>query len=282
MANSTPSSENVIEITPKQSFSFELKEFVHRRELLYFFTWRNFKVRYKQTVIGAGWAVFRPLILMVVFTLAFNRVGSIDSGAENIPYPIFAYAGLMYWSYFSQTVNQVGDSLLSYQNIITKVYFPRLMVPIATTVTGLIDFFFSLIVYLVLALYYGIQPSLLAVLMLGPLLLLTSLTILGIGVFMAALNVKYRDVKQALPFFIQALLFLTPVIYPVERVPDNLQWILFLNPITGVVDTAQATMLGLRDVQWDLLGISVASCLVILAIGLNYFKLREREIDDII
>ncbi len=269
-------------ISPKQTVAFELKEFIQRKELLYFFTWRNFKIRYKQTLIGAGWAVFRPFILMVVFTLAFNRVASVESGSSDIPYPLFAYAGLMYWSYFSQTVNQVGDSLVSYQGVIQKIYFPRLMIPVSTALTGIIDFFFAILVYFGLSIFYGVSPGLLGVVLLIPMLLLSLIAVLGIGIFTASLNVKYRDVRQALPFFIQALLFLTPVVYPVELVPSNIQWILFLNPMTGVVDTIQASLLDIRDVQWSMLAISVASSLIILIIGLAYFKAKEREIADII
>lgn len=269
-------------ITPNRTVALEASEFWERRELLYFFTWRNFKVRYKQTAIGALWAMFRPLILMVVFTLTFNKVANVNTGSSEIPYPIFAYAGLMYWSYFSQTVTQVGGSLVSYQGIIQKIYFPRLMIPVSTAITGMIDFFFAAIIYIAMCFYFGVYPSILGIVMLLPMLLLAFIATLGIGLYMASLNVKYRDVGQALPFFVQAMLFLTPVVYPVELVPDSYKWVLYLNPMTGVVDTMQASLLNIRPVNYRFLSISIISSLVILFLALVYFKAKEREIADII
>lgn len=226
--------------------------------------------------------MIRPLILMVVFTFAFNNVGNVQTGSDAVPYPIFAYAGLMFWTYFAQTTTQVGGSLLTFQNIMKKIYFPRLMVPVSIAITGLIDFAFSLVIYLGLMFYYGITPEPVGLLMFLPMVLLTFIASLGVGMFMAALNIKYRDIQQVLPFFIQALLFLTPVVYPVSVVSEQWQWVLFLNPMTGVVDTMQAGLLGLRDIQWDLLAISVVSGLLILIISLVFFKAREREFADLI
>lgn len=257
-------------------------EFVKNRELLYFFTWRNFKIRYKQTLIGAGWAVFRPFALMVVFTAIFKRTGNLAPGYEDIPYPLFLYSGLLFWTYFAQTTNQVGESLLTSQNIIKKIYFPRLIAPVSVALTGLIDFFFSLIIYIGLMAYYGVVPGLSGVLLFLPMVLMSFLAVLGVGTFMTALNVRYRDVRQALPFIIQLMLFLTPVIYSVDFIPHNLQWLLFLNPMAGVVEAMKAGILGVELINWGYLGISVASTLLILFAGLSFFKSQERKVADLI
>lgn len=219
---------------------------------------------------------------MLVFTFAFNEVANVQTGNVDVPYPIFSYAGLMFWSYFAQTTNSVGSSLITYQSIMKKIYFPRLLAPISTALTGLIDFGFSLIVYFALMVYYGISPQISGLLLFVPLVALSFITVVGVGLFSASLNVKYRDVQQALPFFIQALLFLTPVVYPVSLLPDTLKWVLFLNPMTGVVDTAQAALLGLRPINFTGLAISTTSAILITILGLLFFKAREREFADLI
>ncbi|MDX1765313.1 MAG: ABC transporter permease [Candidatus Saccharimonadales bacterium] len=265
-----------------RNLGLDWREFLKNRELLYFFTWRNFKIRYKQTLIGAGWAVFRPFALMVVFTAIFQRTGNLAPGYEDIPYPLFLYSGLLFWTYFAQTTTQVGESLLTSQNIIKKIYFPRLIAPVSVAITGLIDFFFSFIIYIGLMAYYGVAPGLLGVLMFLPMVLMSFLAVMGVGSFMTALNVRYRDVRQALPFAIQLLLFLTPVIYSVDFIPQNLQWILFVNPMAGVVEAMRAGILGVEAINWGFLGISVLSLLVILIIGLAFFRSQERKVADLI
>lgn len=271
-----------IHITPTTSLALEWRELWDNRELVRYFTWRNFKIRYKQTVVGAVWAVLKPLTMMVVFTFAFNQVGSVQTGSEDVPYTIFAYAGLMFWTYFSQSVTQVGTSFVSFQNMLKKIYFPRLIIPLSIVFAGLIDFFFSLLVYVGLSWHYEIIPSTLGLVLSLPLVLLTMVTTLGVGMFAAALNVKYRDVGQILPFLVQAMLFLTPVVYPVTAVPETWQWVLFLNPMTGVVDTAQATLLNLHEVKWDLLLMSTVSAVLIFILSLAFFRSKEREFADLI
>jgi lipopolysaccharide transport system permease protein len=273
---------NKIVIEPNVSWALEWKELLSNLELLYFFSWRNFKIRYKQTVIGASWAIIRPFILMVVFTLFFNRALNVETGNTDVPYPVFSYAGLLFWNYFAQTTNQVGTSLVSYQGVINKVYFPRLIVPISTAVTGLIDFFLAFLIYVGILIYYSITPDALGILLFIPALIITFLTVVGVGSFMAALNVRYRDVAQALPFGIQVLLFLTPVIYPVGAIPEQFQWILYLNPITGVIESVRNGMLGLGDMQWGYYAISVGACITFLTIGFALFKRQERAIGDYI
>jgi lipopolysaccharide transport system permease protein len=269
-------------IQPKPKLGLEVGEIWRKRELLFYFIWRNFKIRYKQTAIGAAWALFRPLILMIVFTLLFNRAVGITSGSPDIPYPLFSYIGLLFWTYFAQTTIQVGDSMVANQNIFTKIYFPRLIIPLSATLTGLIDFFIAAIIYIGLMFYYGIFPTTAGVLLFFPMLLITFITVLGLGSLTAALNVRYRDVSQALPFIMQVLLFLTPVIYPVSSLPENLQWILFLNPITGVIEVMRATLLGLGDINIFHIAISISSSLALLIVGIRVFKREERIFADVV
>lgn len=267
-------------IKPQKKLSISLQELWAYRELFYFFTWRDIKVRYKQTAIGASWAIIQPFITMVVFTLFFNRVAGIESG--NVPYAIFSYTGLLFWLYFSTSLSQVSNSLVNNQSVITKIYFPRIIIPISSTLLGVVDFFFAGIVFIGLLFFYQVQPGLLGILLVLPMLLLTLVTSLGIGTFLGALNVKYRDVKAAIPFIVQLGLFLTPVIYPISLVPERFQWILNLNPMSGVINTMRATLLGQGSVDWMGLGISVLSATVMLIIGILYFKRTEREFADII
>jgi len=268
-------------IKPDVSWALEWSEFMKHKELLYYFTWRNFKIRYKQTIIGAGWAIFKPLILMLVFTVAFNKVAKIES-ADNIPYPVFSYAGLLFWTYFSQTANQVGTSVVSYQSIIRKIYFPRLIAPVSMAITGLIDLFFASLIYLAILFIYSQPVHLAGVLLFLPMVVFAFIAVMGIGLFMAAFNVKYRDVAQALPFFIQALLFLTPVIYPVTLVPVAYQWILFLNPIAGPIEVFRTALLGNAAIPWGNFAISATSGILFLIVGLLFFKAKEREFADFI
>lgn len=270
----------VTHIQPNPKLGLELGQIWHKRELLLFFMWRNFKIRYKQTVIGAGWALFRPLILMVVFTLFFHRAVGIGTGDNSLPYPIFSYVGLLFWTYFAQTINAVGTSMVDNQNIFKKIYFPRLIIPLSATLTGLIDFLVATLIYIALMIHYGIYPSLSGCLLFIPMLLVSMITVFGAGSLMAALNVRYRDVSQALPFLTQVLLFLTPVIYPVSIAPENWRWVLFLNPMTGVIETMRATLLGAGSVDVGHLLISVASALILLIVGIRFFKRQEKVFAD--
>lgn len=269
-------------IKPKKHLAVDWKELKVYRELFFYFAWRDVKVRYKQTAIGASWAIFQPLITMVVFTLFFNRVAGIESGSEAVPYAIFSFIGLLFWNYFSNALTRSGNSLVDNQAVVTKVYFPRLIPPVSSTIVSLIDFGFALIVYVGLMLYFQIAPTLLGLLLFVPAVLLTFVAATGPGLFLAALNVKYRDVKQIMPFIIQTGLFLTPVIYPVTSVPQQYQWILYLNPMTGVINAMRSSLLGLGSINWPLTSLSVASAVIMFIFGLYYFKAKEREFADII
>lgn len=269
-----------IVIKPQKNLTISLKELWNYRELFYFFAWRDIKVRYKQTAIGASWAIIQPFVTMVVFTLFFNKVAGIDAG--DMPYAIFSYTGLLFWSYFSTSLSQVSNSLVGNQQVITKIYFPRIIIPISSTLLGLVDFFFASIVFAGLMLYFQIVPDFLGIILIIPMLLLTLITCLGLGLFFSALNVKYRDVRAVIPFIIQLGLFLTPVIYPVTLIPEAYRWLINLNPMAGVINTMRASLIHHGTLDWVGLGISTLSALTLLFIGVFYFKRTERKFADII
>lgn len=267
-------------IRPKKILSLEdFKEIWRYKELLYFLTWRDFKVRYKQTAIGVLWAVFQPFMTMVVFTLFFGTLLKIPS--DGVPYPIFVYTGLLFWQFFSTALSETSSTLISNQAIITKVYFPRLILPISAVVTKFVDFGISAVILVGMMFYYGYVPHLSGILILPLLLVITFMAAVGGGLFLAAVNVKYRDVRYVLPYFIQILLFLTPVIYPAS-IAGKYSWLLAFNPMMGVIQSARATLLGTAPVNWVLLATSFAATAVLLVIGTIYFKKVERYFADLI
>ena len=267
-------------IKPKKTLSFrDLQEIWQYRELLYFLAWRELKVRYKQTAIGVSWALFQPFITMVIFAVFFGNLAKIPS--DNVPYPIFVFVGLLIWQFFSTALADASNSLVNGQAIITKVYFPRLLLPIATVLTKFVDFFIASIILVGLMFYYHYTPNLVGLLILPLVLLITFMGAAGAGFFLAALNVKYRDVRFVLPFFIQMMLFITPVIYPAS-IAGKYSWILAINPLTGIIKAAQAAILGNAPLNWTLLGISALACFIILVIGVVYFKKTEKFFADVI
>ena len=265
-------------IRPQGRNILSFKEIWQFRELLYFLVWRDIKVRYKQTAIGIFWAVLQPFLTMVVFTFFFNRVLGVTSG--DIPYPIFVFTGLLFWNYFSTSLQNVSNSLVANQSIITKVFFPRIIILIATTIVPIVDFFFAFLFLLGLLFFFQVQFSLLGILFILPALLLTLITVVGLGSILAIVNVKYRDVRYALPFFIQLLLFITPVIYSIDKVPANFQLLLYLNPLTGAIESVKTLLL--QQGVFPLLGtmISLSSGLALLLFGIFFFFRYEREIAD--
>ena len=271
---------NIKIIKPKKTFSLDdFKEIWRYRELLYFFTWRDFKVRYKQTAIGIAWAIFQPFTTMVVFSLFFGKFAKMPS--EGIPYPIFVYVGLLLWQFFSSSLSEASNCLIANQAIITKTYFPRLILPISAIATKFVDFFIASFILLGMMIYYQYLPNLVGLLILPLLLLITFMASVGLGLLLASINVKYRDVRYVLPFFIQILLFLTPVIYPAS-IAGKYSWILAMNPMTGVIKAARAAILGNAPINWSLLLISGSACLVMLVVGVIFFKKTERYFADIV
>lgn len=274
------STKSITVIQPKKTISLrDLKELWRYRELVYFFTWKEIKIRYKQTVIGGMWAIFQPFITMIVFTVFFGKLAGIPS--DNVPYPIFVYVGLLFWQFFSSALSDTSNTLVTNQSIITKVYFPRLILPISAVMTKFIDFLFAVVILIGMMFYYQYTPSLVGILLLPVLLIITFLASTGLGLFLAAVNVKYRDVRYALPFFIQILLFITPVIYPAS-IAGKYSWILALNPMTGVIQVARAGLLHTAPINWLLLALSAAACVVMMIIGVIYFKVVERYFADIV
>jgi lipopolysaccharide transport system permease protein len=267
-------------IRPRKTFSLkDIKELWQYRELLYFFTWRDLKVRYKQTFIGVAWAIFQPFITMIVFSVFFGGLAKIPS--DGVPYPIFVYVGLLFWQFFSTALSDTSMTLISNQAIITKVYFPRLILPISSVLTKLVDFAIATLILIGLMFYYGYMPHISGLLILPLLLLITFMTSVGGGLFLASINVKYRDVRYALPFFIQIMLFLTPVIYPAS-IAGKYSYLLAINPMTGVIQSARAAILGTAPINWLLIGISLAGTFVLMIFGTYVFKKTERYFADII
>ncbi len=258
-----------------------LRELWLYRELFYFFAWRDIKVRYKQSVLGIGWAILQPLLAAGIFTLFFNKVAKISSGAPNVPYPVFAYLGLMYWNGFSGALNTVSNSLVGNQGVLTKIYFPRLIPPLAATGLSIVDFFFASIVFFVLLIGFQILPGLEGLLLIIPSLVLIMLSALGLGLFFAALNVKYRDVRSALPYLVQILFFMTPVIYPITLIPHRFQIFAYLNPATGAISTVKAGLFH-QSVNWTGLLISWIITIALIFIGVWYFKRTEKNFVDFI
>lgn len=265
---------------PSGLINLNLLEILRFRDLFYIFIWRDIKVRYKQTILGILWAVFQPFFTTVIFTLFFGKLARVPS--DNIPYPVFVYTGLLFWNYFVNALTNTSGCLVDNESIIKKVYFPRLILPLATSLTPAVDFLFALLVMIGLMIYYNYSPNLLGLLSIPILLLFSFLTASGLGLFLAALNARYRDVRYILPFFIQMLLFISPVIYPVSLVPEKYQWLLYLNPMTGIVTLARSIILNSGNYSWSLLGLSGLSCLIIFSFGLIYFKKTERFFADLI
>jgi len=267
-------------IKPKKIFRFsDLREIWQYKELMYFLTWRDIKVRYKQTAIGIGWAIFQPLLTMVVFTIFFGGLAKIPS--DNVPYPIFVYVGLLFWQFFSSALSDTSNVLVTNQAIITKVYFPRLLLPISSVMTKLVDFAIASLILIGLMVYYGYTPNLGGLFILPILLILTLMVAIGGGLVLAAINVKYRDVRYALPFFIQILLFLTPVIYPAS-IAGKWSFLLAINPMMGVIQSARATLLGTSPINWTLILITFIASSITLVVGIYIFKKVEGYFADIL
>ncbi len=271
--------EPLVVIQPTNRWSLlNFKDIWAYRELLFFLTWRDVKVRYKQTALGAAWAILQPLFMMIIFTIFFGRIAGVDS--QGMPYPVFALAGLVPWTFFSNAISSSGNSLVGSANLITKVYFPRLIVPTAAMLAGLVDFLLSFGLLCVLMAYYRIAPTI-QILFLPVLVLLTALFSLGVGTWFSALNVKYRDVRFALPFLIQLWLFVSSVILPSNAIPQKWRWLLLLNPMSGIIEGYRAALFGL-PFDWPTLGIASGLTIVVLFYAIYSFGRVERSFADII
>jgi lipopolysaccharide transport system permease protein len=273
-------SARILRIQPSTGWvSLKLGELWAYRELLYFLIWRDVKVRYKQTALGAAWAIIQPVSTMVVFSLFFGKLAKMPS--DGIPYPIFSFAALVPWTFFSTGLAQSSNSLVASAKLITKVYFPRLVIPLATVLAGVVDFVLALLVLLAMMFYYQIVPTI-NVLWLPLFLLLAVVTSLGVGLWLSSLNVKYRDVRYVVPFLTQFWLFATPIAYPSSLLQEPWRTIYGLNPMVGVVEGFRWALLGSRISAWSIVLVSALAALFVLITGAFYFRRMEKNFADIV
>jgi lipopolysaccharide transport system permease protein len=267
-----------LEIRPASGWlALDLRELWAYRELIYFLSWREIKVRYKQTAIGVAWAVLQPLAMMLIFTIFFGRLAKIPS--DGVPYPLFAYVALLPWQLFSRTMTESTNSLVADQRLITRVYFPRIIVPISTTIAAVVDFMISAVLLLGLMLFYGVVPST-TVIWLPVFLLLMIITALGVGFWLSALNVEYRDVAYTIPFINQFWFFLTPVVYPSSLVPERWQTLYGFNPMVGVIEGFRWALLGVGEGPSSMLAVSILIALFSFVSGIIWFQRREQTFVD--
>ena len=270
----------VLRIEPSKGWvSLKLRELWEYRELLYFLTWRDIKVRYKQTVLGAAWAIIQPFCTMLVFSIFFGRLAKMPS--DGIPYPIFSYAGLVPWMFFASGLSQSSNSLVGSANLITKVYFPRLTIPISTVLSGVVDFALSFLVLLAMMLYYGVKPTW-NILWLPLFLLLALVTALGVGLWLSALNVQFRDVRYVVPFITQFWMFATPIAYPSSLLHEPWRTVYGLNPMVGVVEAFRWALLGSSTRPGPIIAVSVIAAVAILIGGAFYFRRMEKTFADVV
>lgn len=269
----------VVRITPPSRWwEVPFRELWAYRELLYFFVWRDIKIRYKQTAIGAAWAVLQPLLTMIVFTLFFGKLAHIPS--EGLPYPIFYYSALLPWTYFATSLQNATNTMVGNQNVITKVYFPRLALPLSSVFSGLVDFGISFLMFVAMMIYYRVAPSM-ALLWLPMFLLLALLTALGVGLWLSALNAIYRDVRYVVPFLVQFWMFASPVAYASSLVPTKWRWLYELNPMAGVIDGFRWSLAHGKPPN-GLLFQSAGAVILVLLSGVAYFQRMETTVADVV
>jgi len=269
-----------VHIKPKKGISLpDFKELFRYRDLFSFLIIRDIKVKYKQTVLGGLWAIIQPFFMMVVFSIFFGKLAKIPS--DGVPYPIFNFSAMIAWTYFSQAVNQSANSIVGSQGLITKVYFPRLIIPISPVLAGLLDFFLSFIVLALMMLYFRIYPSG-AILLVPLLIIIMMLAATGVGLILTALNAKYRDIKYTIPFLMQFWMFATPIVYPVSLVPEKYRMIYALNPMTGIVEGFRSALLNTTAFPYDLVFISFVFSLTLFVGGVMYFHQVEHYFADVI
>lgn len=269
-----------IEIKPKEKMSIGFKELWEYRELFYFFTLRDIKVKYKQTVLGFLWAVLQPLFMTAVFTL-FISDSIVQKTQLPIPYPVFAYSGMLLWGVFSGGMSNAANSMVNNSNIIKKIYFPRLIIPVSAILVALVDFFIAFVIFIILIFFYKVELNYVILLLLPLSVLITALSATGCGILLAALNIKYRDVRYIIPFLVQGLLFLTPVLYPIN-ISNNVsaQFILKLNPISGALELMRGLFTG-YVINYETVFISLGSSLILFVVGILYFRKTESYFADL-
>jgi lipopolysaccharide transport system permease protein len=259
--------------------SIRFREIWRRRNVLWILVWRDLKVRYKQTVLGFLWAFLQPFTKMVIFSVIFGRLAGL--GPRGMPYPVFVFAGMLPWEFFAATLDRSSNSVVGQQQFITKVYFPRLIIPLSTIGAALMDFAVSLLILAGLLVWYPQVQLGWSILAIVPLMLLTVMVAIGAGTLFAALNVAYRDVRYVVPFLIQVWLFLTPVIYPVTLIPEGFRWLIALNPMTGIIAGYRWAILG-QPAEWSSVLLSFAVAAALFVLGVGYFRRTERVFADIV
>ena len=260
--------------------SLNLREILEFGDLLYFLVWRDIKVRYKQTALGVLWVILQPLLAMILFTIIFGKLARVPS--DGIPYPLFVYSGLLLWNFFSAALNNSGNSLIANSNLISKVYFPRLIIPASATLSGIPDFLISSVIFMGICIFYNATPQVAGIILIPFLLFLVIMVAIGCGLWLSALNVEYRDFQYVIPFLLQIWMFATPVIYPSTLFPEKYRWLLALNPMCGIIEAFRAISIGHQQIKWELLGISIVISSLIFVSGLLYFKKVERSFADVI
>jgi lipopolysaccharide transport system permease protein len=269
-----------VDIRPGAGWSrVDLREIWQYRGLLFFLVWRDIKVRYSQTVMGAGWAILQPVLTMVVFTIIFGAFAKIPS--DGVPYSVFSLAALVPWTYFSTALTGSSNSLVASTNLITKVYFPRLVIPTAPVIAGLVDFAIAFGILLTVMLGYGIVPRPAALVILPPLVISMMLTSAGVGCWLAALNVQYRDVKYVVPFLVQVWMYASPIVYPMSMVPERFRMIYALNPMAGIIEGFRAALLGTHAISWGIIGFSLTVGMLLFITGALYFRRTEDIFADV-
>lgn len=275
-----PVSATICVIRPSRGWvPLQLRDLWEYRELLYFLVWRDIKVRYKQTVLGAAWAVIQPFFMMVVFSLFFGYLAKVPS--DGIPYPIFSYAGLLPWTFFANGLTQASNSMVGSANLITKVYFPRLVVPVSAVLSGLLDFAIAFVLLIGMMAYFGLRPTT-AILWLPAFLVLALVTALGVGLWMSAMNVQYRDIRYVLPFLTQFWMFASPVAYPSSMLPRPWHTLYGFNPMAGVLDGFRWAMLGRGGEPGPMLAVSTFVAVTLLVTGAFYFRRMEKTFADLV
>jgi len=270
----------VFRIEPSQGWvSLKLHELWEYRELLYFLAWRDIKVRYKQTAIGAAWAIFQPLMTMVIFTVIFGGFAKIPS--DGLPYPIFVFTALLCWTYFASALNRTIGSVVKEAHLISKVYFPRLIIPLAGVVSGLVDFAIAFVVLLGMMVWFGIVPTW-GALTLPLFLVLALMTALAVGLWLSALNARYRDVDQGIPFLTKFWMYASPVVYPVSLVPEKWRLLYSLNPMAGVIEGFRWGLLGTESPDFGVIAVSAVAVIALLLGGIVFFKRMERTFADVV
>lgn len=267
-------------IKPQKNFYDYLKEVRQCRGLLLTFARRDISLRYKYTIIGIGWAIINPLLITIALSIAFGRIKMMST--NNIPYPVSTFLAYIFWVYFSRSLSLINNVFLANRTLITKIYFPRIILPASSLAVGLVDFFLSLVVFLAIVFYYHLPIYPIGLFLILPCLLITVAAAFGLGLFFSFLNVRYNDAKEILPFLTTLLFFLTPVFYSVRLIPQEYHFLLFLNPMTGVIETMRISLLTNSTVNWAGLAVSLVSSLFWLSFGIYYFRKNENELNDTI